>query len=111
MAQVLILANSKFDKYLNAIFSDANCIDSYTEEKIYFRKDKIIFSENGCYLNLQNNQKLPLPLLAFDKGNYFLHISRATMNSVDREFIQCPYCGTWRRKWTSHCINPDCPLS
>lgn len=90
---------------IDAIIANRNtCVVGNSEDKIYLDPNRIFPSEQGLYLQLNNNNEfILLPNLNSDGNGCFVL-------AADRHpeiFNTCPGCG---RKYFVSCNWPDCPL-
>ncbi len=101
MTFVKIDANECHDALLDEIIAiDATCILGRIGEKVYLNPEKIIPSDQGLFLNLQNENYLPLQMIYSDENGCYITpmLSMKTTNT-------CPNCG---QEYTARCRNPDC---
>lgn len=76
-----------------------SCVAGYTENRIYLYPDRIVPTEKGLYLNLNDHEFVLLPSLNSDGHGCYVPCIQI--------FNNCPGCG---QEYFITCRNPDCPL-
>ncbi|GEM_PF-3554452 len=87
-----ILANTK------------TCMVGCSEDKIYLNANRLIPTEQGLYLNLNDVDYVLLPTLNSDSNGCYVSCG----SRVQPKMWQCPYCHLW---WElgEKCQNKECP--
>lgn len=76
------------------------CVYGYFEDKLYLNPDRIFPTEQGIYLNLNDEDYVLLPTLNSDNSGCYLPCVQI-LNT-------CPGCGY---EYFVSCTRPDCPLA
>ncbi|NGX37163.1 MAG: hypothetical protein K1000chlam2_00316 [Chlamydiae bacterium] len=85
------------------ISSESSCITRITESKVYINPDKIFPTNEGLFLELEQNEFVALPYLLADNEGCFVEKSR-----VIKVTKPCPFCGCERISNALRCPNRNC---
>lgn len=99
--------DSSFDLDDNTVMkivaNEKDCVQEYVDKKIYLKPGKILPTEYGLYLNLNDKDYLPLSALASD-----IHGCYVSARGDPIGFAKCSECGQIYR---IKCTNPNCSRS
>lgn len=102
MVFIKITAHEINDALLEEIAAiDQDCIRGCIDNKVYLNPEKIIPSDQGLFLNVQNEHYLHLPMIYSDEYGCYITPMLSLRPSRD-----CPNCG---QSYIGRCRNPDCP--
>jgi hypothetical protein len=82
------------------------CMMSCSEDRIYLNTSRLLPTEQGLYLNLNDADYVLLPTLNSDSNGCYLLCG----GRVQPKRWQCPYCHRW---WDlgEKCTNEECPTN
>lgn len=100
----ICLANEAYipldNEVMDKIEANKNtCVAGYTENRIYLHSDRIVPTERGMYLNLNDKDFVLLPSVSSDSNGCYLPCVQI--------FNICPGCGN---QYFISCSRRDCPL-
>ncbi len=98
-----VTANEHQNTLVEAIIAmDKDCILGCVEDRVYLNPEKIIPSDRGLFLDVQNENYVPLPMIFSDESGCYIRPVFDT--SI---YNKCPGCG---ESYFITCKNSDCPL-
>ena len=101
-------ANDTIDsRIIDGIVANKNtCVVGCSEDRIYLNPDRIFPTEQGLYLNLNDEDYVLLSTLNSDSNGCYVPCG----SRVQPKKWQCPYCHSW---WEmgEECRNADCPTN
>ena len=89
------------DALISEIIANENvCVRAYVDDKIYLDAEKIMLTQEGLFLSLDNRNSLHLPTLHSDKNGCYVQAA------IDPSVLnKCHYCGN---RYFVYCTNSEC---
>ena len=90
------------DALISEIIANENvCVRAYVDDKIYLDAEKIMLTQEGLFLSLDNRNSLHLPTLHSDQNGCYVQLAPSGLN-------RCSGCDQPYLGW---CKNPACSRS